>query len=309
MSSVFLPSVSIFGFCAFTSLCRAAEQTAIQIPIRVDTPEFAPKGSWPLSVSVPFPRGVLRSPDDAVLVDQTLTPLSCQKEVLATWTPKGDIKWLEVNFSWRSDQAYSVLVNSGLATPEAQRRLSVVRADQVITVNTAAMEAVIGPRGGLQINRRDGKTILNAPEGFLYFVANDGSEFRASGPAAETEVVVESEGPTTAIVRLEGWYVDAEGEQCARQITRLQFFAAQPVIKIIHTFVITEDTNHVWFKDIGLQFPFELEGPITAVLDKSHQFTSDAVTAELKEGEQASVFQEVYKHHGEEAARGVTGVM
>ena len=37
---------------AFTPLCRATEQAAIQIPIRVDAPEFAPKGSWPLSVSV-----------------------------------------------------------------------------------------------------------------------------------------------------------------------------------------------------------------------------------------------------------------
>lgn len=294
---------------AVTSLCRAAEQTAIQIPIRVDVPEFAPKCSWPLSVSIPLPRGVLKSPDDAVLVDQAFRPLACQKEVLATWTPKGDVKWLEVNFSWRSDTAYSILVNSGLATPEAQRRVSVVRADQVITVNTAAIEAVIGPRSRLKINGHDGKTLLNAPEGFLYFVANDGREFRASGSAAETEVVVESEGPTTAIVRLEGWYVDAEGEKCARQITRLQFFAGQPVMKIIHTFVITEDTNHVWFKDIGLQFPFELEGPITAVLDKSHQFTSDVVTVELKEGEEASVFQEVYKHHGEEEARGVTGMI
>ncbi|MBI4028250.1 MAG: hypothetical protein HY360_24910 [Verrucomicrobia bacterium] len=175
-------------------------------------------------------------------------------------------------------------------------------------IDTGALKATLTKDGSLRLNV-DGSDVVEAPHGFLYFSAHDGREFRAAGAAAETEILVESKGPEEAVVRAEGWYVDAAGQKCGRQITRLHFFRGQPNIKIVHTFVITDDTNKVWFRDIGLQFPLRLKGQVSAVLDKSHQFNAEVFATPLAKGEAASLFQEMYKHHGVETTRGVVGMI
>lgn len=291
-----------------TGICAGQETGQIRIPINLDIPGFVPESAWPMSVSIPLPAGKVSAAEDVVLVDEDGQLIACQKEVLATWTPDGDIKWLEMNFSWEPNKTYSALLHSGKVTPRSSGAIEVTRKGGAVELDMGQMEATVTSEGALQI-KIGSKIILDAPDGFIYFVDNNGKEFRSAGADAQIEMIVETEGPQTTTVRLEGWYVDGQGQKSARQITRLQFFRGQSLVKIIHTFVITEDTNNRWFGDIGLEFPLKLDGPITGIADKSYLFDGEAVTTPIAAGQAMSLFQEVYKHHGEEAMRGVVGIV
>src|SRR5262245_20372885 len=51
----------------------------------------------PLTVGVPFPRGMLRAPEAVALLDWQQRPQPVQAECLARW-PDGSVKWLLLDF-------------------------------------------------------------------------------------------------------------------------------------------------------------------------------------------------------------------
>ena len=73
----------------------------------------------------------------------------------------------------------------------------------------------------------------------------------ASASADGEKMEIERAGPVAACVRFEGFYTTADGANLARHITRVEAFAGQPFARVTHTLVLTNDTNEVWFKEIG----------------------------------------------------------
>jgi hypothetical protein len=69
-------------------------------------------------------------------------------------------------------------------------------------------------------------------------------------------VTVEDEGTLRATVKIAGWHTSEAGERMGKFILRLAAFRGLPFIRAYHTFIITDDSDKVRYRDIGWSLPF-----------------------------------------------------
>ncbi len=103
------------------------------------------------------------------------------------------------------------------------------------------------------------KIMHNSGRG-AYVVDQQGRRARLGGPLSEMQSSFKVGGPQWTVLRREGWYVADDGQRIARGIVWLHFFGGSPFVKLVHRLVLTEDTNRIWFKDIGIEFQTAFAG-------------------------------------------------
>lgn len=225
-----------------------------RVPLTVDVPEgFDPTAPWPVAFGVPFPAGILWDLNHVRLVDKDGKEIPHQKEIAARWAPEGAIKWVRFETSVSGAQGCQMEIQP--STPPAPAMPVQVKADNdQVTLTIGAVQYLLGkgPSPVVEV-RRDGKPIATSKNARGLYVIDQTGRAGTASPEGET-LKVESSGPVAACVRLEGDYRDLAGKPMARHITRLEAFAGQPFLKITHTLVLTQDSNEVWFKDIGWEF-------------------------------------------------------
>ena len=234
--------------------CERPFKPGEKVPIRLDLPKgVRAVTGWPVTFGLPFPAGAVWEPVRVRFVDQQGREVPAQTEVTGRWARRGAVKWLRVD----------ALVSSArgcfaeMSPPAAARpgpRLTLRESGGAVTVDTGAATYLLGPGPSpIREVRRQGRRVAwsDGARG-LYLIDRKGRLGRAS---AEGETVtVEARGPVAACVRFEGWYRSEDGKPMARHITRVQAYAGQPFARVTHTLVITEDTNKLWFKDVGWEF-------------------------------------------------------
>ncbi|HNS32091.1 MAG TPA: hypothetical protein PKN36_03850 [bacterium] len=226
-----------------------------RIPVKIDIPEGAENlENYPVRFGVPLPRGAVWGLEGLKVVDLQGRELPSQLEAAGRWAEEGSVKWMWIDtlVSGKNNIYLEAGERTGASSPATP--VSVEAAGEVFTVRTGAAQFVVGKDGSLVKEvRYRGKTA--AKEGTsrgLYLIDQKGRLAVASGKDAD--IRVESPGPVSAVIRIEGFYRTPEGEELARHITRLHFFAGRAGVEAVHTLVITRDTNEVWFKDIGWEF-------------------------------------------------------
>ncbi|MDF1752015.1 MAG: hypothetical protein P1U89_04475 [Verrucomicrobiales bacterium] len=221
-----------------------------QIPIQLDIPNQV-NGSLPqaLSFGVPFAPGALWEAANLRLLDKAGRELLNQKEITARWAREGSIQW--VRFDTVAVPENGIFVEVATEVGEAKPGLTVVEADGQLVVDTGTADYRLrrGTSPIAQIEIEGNRVATDQGVKGLYITNQDGV---VASAAAEGETMdIESRGPVSACIRFEGDYRTAEGKRMARHITRLEFSAGQPDVQIQHTLVLTEDSNEVWFTDIG----------------------------------------------------------
>jgi len=238
----------------------AAEPTALfaegaRAKILLDMPEgLEPEASWPVSFGVPFPAGALWDARRVRLVNSKGEELPHQKEVTGRWGQDGAVKWLGLDALVNTaDEFCYVEAASPTEAAVPKTPLSLREQEDGLVIETGDYRYVLG-KGPSPIREiwMDDRRIANS-EGArgLYVIDQTGRVGTAS--AKGESMAVEARGPVAACVRFEGFYRDKDGKQMAKHITRVECFAGQPRAKVTHTLVITNDTNQVWFKDLGWQ--------------------------------------------------------
>ncbi|MBM3891486.1 MAG: hypothetical protein FJ388_20430, partial [Verrucomicrobia bacterium] len=245
---------------AFVS-ARAAEgalQVGQRIPIRLDVPKGASDAeAVPVTFGVPFAAGALWDASWLRLVNAAGRELPHQKEVTALWAKEGAIKWVRFDTLVVPKEGCFVEV---AATKPAASSTSIVRVTEQggkIFVDTGAASYVLGKGASPveEIRVGAGRVATGTGTRGLYVVDQNG---RVASASAEGEtMIVEARGPVAACVRFEGDYRTADGTRLARHITRLEFFAGQAAARVQHTLVLCEDSNKVWFNDIGWELAVE----------------------------------------------------
>ena len=206
---------------------------------------------YPVTLGVPFPAGALWDTDRVHVVNQAGKLLPQQKEVTGLWAPDGSIKWMRFDAIVTPEDGCFVECgqpNGDVAPPTP---LTVVEEGGKVIVDTGAARYVLA-KGASPIEEiwLNGKRVAgSAGVRGLYVVDQKGR--LAQTIAEEEDLRIESRGPVASCVRLEGWYATGDGERLARHITRVECFAGQAAAKVTHTFVLTQDTNEVWFRDVG----------------------------------------------------------
>jgi len=123
----------------------------------------------------------------------------------------------------------------------------------------------------------------------------------ANASADGEDVRIEADGPVAVCVRFEGFYRREDGQQVGRHTTRVELFAGQPIAKVTHTFTITNDTNEIWFKDIGWELAVTPGAAPEAVFGVSREDWRKSATQPLAGRKILSMLQDShYRHaHGE----------
>ena len=239
-----------------------------RISVAIDVPEGHLRDAvYPLTFGVPFPAGAVWDVGRLRLVDRDGNAIPSQSEVTGRWGPEGAVKWVRFDALVRPGAGLFVEVDpaapgsGGPPRPESKglpgsgaatfEPLVVTESGGDVVIDTGAARYVLG-KGPSPIKRIEmgGRTVATSDgtQG-LYVVDQRGRTGIAS--AEDESVVVEARGPVAASVRFEGFYRDNQGEPMARHITRIEAYAGQPWVKVIHTLILTNDTNRVWFRDIG----------------------------------------------------------
>ena len=225
-----------------------------KIPILLDPPAgVGALTAWPVSFGVPFAPGALWDTSSLRLVDKRGAELPAQKEVTGHWASEGSIKWVRFDALVNTGRGCFVEAAAPGKASVPSRPLRLERRGDEILVNTGVADYVLGPgKSPIKQVRVGDRTVATSDGARGLYVVDQAGRVAAASSEGES-VRVEARGPVAACVRFEGSYRYADGKQAARHITRVELFAGWPLAKVTHTFILTNDTNKLWFRDVGLE--------------------------------------------------------
>ncbi len=254
-------------FMSVTASLLFLNLSAQEVPLILKNPAGTENMSVPLTFGVPFSKGKVSANCSFTLKEANGTVLPLQTEVTGTWED-GSVKWLlcdsQAKLSGKADEKLALSYSRNGTRKTLQTSLSV--------------KEVSSPHPAYEVNagdtvfriRRDRFNLIDAvfsgeipilrnTEDSGLNIVNGKGKFFSSTFGAPDEVKLEENGPLRAVIRAEGWYYSADGEKFCRYIVRLHFFAGQPYVKILHTFIITEGIRGAKFRDISLRLSADIQ--------------------------------------------------
>jgi hypothetical protein len=242
-----------------------------RVPVWVHAqPELAGT-SWPISTGVPFSPGSLASPEHVRLLDPAGREVPCQTIVRSTWSPRGPVQWLGLDFVATlaaERQAYTLEYGPDVRAQKPAPALSIQEDERRITVDTGALRFSVDRRNFDFINEAavDGVAVLNPKPGSgLSLVDHEGRRYRAALDRT-AQVVVEEQGPVRVTIRATGWYVreGSDGSNTSVELptdrlglftVRLSAFAGSRFIKAAVSTTLTHDTDKVRLRELTVALP------------------------------------------------------
>lgn len=258
-----------------------------RIPLKIDN--FAPvEGPWPVTLGVPFAKETLWDEDAVRVVDANGREVPLQTKVSATWTDGGSIKWLlfdfEADLTPSKPNHHSLEYGRDVERTRIAEPIRTVETAEEILVDSGVLKIAVSKLHGSVIEAawldadRDGiyepsERVIRPKSGQgAYFVTQTGEQFRSTAKDADYSAVVETAGPQRTVIRTRGWYQNEKGERACYFIHRLYVYRGRPEVRLFTTWVITVDTDRMWFRDIGLRLPLQLKRRQTATLGPDIRF-------------------------------------
>ena len=222
------------------------------IPLTVNDPSVGA----PITMGIPFPQGVLESPDHVRVLDKSGNEIPSQVTLVNTWEPLDySVKWIWIFFFTDGSTEYSLEYGEEIRrAPIRGPKIKIKngqRSGQATYVNTGPMQFVIGKRGGGFINHvlldKEGNGIDNqdtiaknttARGSFLDLLDDIGVD--SSHAIIHRSFREKGSGPLHAIIRLEGEYIYKRPDnRNSPFIIRIHAYAGRSYIKVYHTMTYT----------------------------------------------------------------------
>ena len=229
-----------------------SQDTVARIPIRVERPA---EGA-PLTFGIPFPKGVLHSPDQVRVLTVDGREIPSQITEVSTWEPAdASIKWAWVFFFAEDTDRYVVEYGDRVRRGAPTGIRMVVRNSQrengMVEVTTGPLRFTVRKgQGGFLSNVAldvdddgldEADVIADSVDGrgsFLDLLDDAGID--ASRAFVTRTVVEKGSGPMHSIVRVEGEYrYSRPDNNSAPFVTRIHAYAGQSYVRVQHTFVYT----------------------------------------------------------------------
>ena len=242
-----------------------------RVPVWVHAqPELAGT-AWPISTGVPFSPGSLASPDHVRLLDPSGREVPCQTIVRSTWSPRGPVQWLGVDFVptlAANRQAYTLEYGPDVRSQKPEAVLRLQEDERRITVDTGPLRFSVDRRNFDFINEAvvDGKVVVKpTPGSGLSLVDHEGNRYRAALDS-QAQVVIEEQGPVRVTIRATGWYVREGSDGAITSVelptdrlglftVRLSAFAGSRLIKAAISTTLTHDTDKVRLRELTVALP------------------------------------------------------
>jgi len=303
-----LPHSLLLAFVASFAHSLVAEE--LKVPIHLNKPDRLQARSWPVTFGVPFKRGEFRDVSQFTVVDASGKPVPCEIIKTGDWED-GSLRWATVDFNARLDGSYFLVRG---ARAEAKDDIALQETADTIAVETGGARYQFRRGAGcfesvhLDANA-DGKFAVDE-----LFVSKAGDAFYVVDSKGQRSILhakslkIEHPGKRHAVIRIEGDYVFLPGVtaitpernavRTAAGVVYYHFYAGRPWVRISHKLIVTENTNELWFRDIGIDLPVALEGPATVSFNKLHRDHHATVSQKLSRSGRAWMAQKDFPHFG-----------
>jgi len=210
----------------------------------------------PITLGVPFPQGVLMSPDHVRLLDDNGKEIPCQTTQVTSWEPLDySVKWMWVFFFATDDENYTLEYGPDvIKAPIIGDRIKIKngqRGGQTSMVDTGPLRFSISKRGGgfidnvlLDVDNNgfdDRDTIVKnefARGSFLDLLDDLGVD--SSKAVIHRSFRERGSGPLHAILRLEGEYTyNRSDNRESPFIIRIHVYAGKSYVRVYHTMTYT----------------------------------------------------------------------
>ena len=239
------------------------------IPILVQ-PNAKAAGSRPLTCGVPIPRGVMLTDKKIRLLRPDGREASLQSKVTARWSPRGYVKWILIDFPGRVDSnkvtQYTLEYGPDVKRGRPAKPVTLTRANGQITVNTGPLEFTVKERGFsfLESAKLTGEELISGSR--LTLTDEHGTVYQASNDL-NSEVTIEEAGPLRVVLAAKGWFVDKK-KKVGRYVVRIHAYRGQRHVRVFHTFIITEETKKLRYRNIALESTLTQKGKMIFGLEK-----------------------------------------
>ena len=214
----------------------------------------------PVTWGVPLPRNAVASARQLQLVDGSGKGVPCQFDPVATWDHGKSLQWVLLSFTVDPAKAgaYRLRYGAGVSAEPAPAGLKVTKTAGGYAVDTGALRFTLSEATGFLDGawlKRGGKEVPVVGRGGGSYLVAAGGKYQGQFGPGPAEIRVSRQGPLSAVFRCEGWHVNAAGLRLCKYIVRLTASAGSPVLKVQHTFLMTEPSGDATFADIGLRVP------------------------------------------------------
>lgn len=214
----------------------------------------------PVTLGIPFPKGVLQSPDHVRVVDTTGAEVPAQVTEVTSWEPADpSVKWVWVFFFAGDGPQYRLEYGPAVRRTRPAQPLESInnpRAAGLAELTTGPMRIVVrqGDTGFLTSVQLDldGNGFTDADEiaagpaarGSFADVLDD----RGLDPSKATILRTTLErgtGPLHAVLRVDGEYrYGRDDNETSPFVTRIHTYAGRTYIRVLHTWVYTGTPDH-----------------------------------------------------------------
>ncbi len=286
---------------------------AERIDLVIDEPFADRSVVWPITTGVPFPRGKLSSAEHCRLIDEQGREQLLQTRAAATWdAERKSVRWLTIDFIAEPGRKYALEFGQDVARqPQSGSPLkfSMGNSPRISTGPLRVEFSSNGPRVIAAIEadlNGDGNfagdelVAAGAANGEHYYLDQSGQRFSSAADGAARQVVVESDGPVRACVRVDGFYTGPNGERIAKYRTRYHFFAGLPLVKVIDELGFVGSTKQTRFADIGFSLDLKVKTAGRRVtVDASGEAGNQPLDVPWQADTQSvASFQKTFRHYG-----------
>ena len=203
------------------------------VPIIIEEYAGIDRTNEPVTVGIPFPKGLLTDASVLSLIDPEQGHLPLQKQVLATW-PDNSPKWVLLDFqvSAKARTTKKLQLNWGESEifSDNQVSISTEEGKEYFVVDTGV--------GAFSINTKifkpfeqvviDGNEILDSIKTKTLLTDEVGTEYE---PFIDN-MFFETKGPLRSTLKVEGEFRHPNKSAFASFFSRINFFANSPIIKM-----------------------------------------------------------------------------
>jgi hypothetical protein len=241
----------------------AAGAQAAPASVTVNWVGDAPPVTTGVSWGVPWPQGAVQKNQAFALAGPDGKTLPLQTWPLAYW-PDGSLKFS--GFATVAQAAGPYVISAAQAPASPAAAVSVKNGAGFIDVATGASTVRVGTRGTdlIQSISVDGREV--AKYGRLVGLVQQGPDPEEGAMPARLpfaskidKVTVEQSGPVRIVLKVEGKHKLAKGgREWLPFSLRLYFYAGDPAIRVVHTFIYDGDQQKDFIRGLGIRFSVPL---------------------------------------------------
>ncbi|MHC4873043.1 MAG: exo-rhamnogalacturonan lyase family protein [Planctomycetota bacterium] len=245
----------------------APEFPAKGININIHSQDHIPDTSWPFTTGVPIPKATILTTDNLQLYENG-KPVPAQFIVRSTWSPKGYIKWVGLDFiaQYKNGKAAEYILKlEKNAVEKKDSDLKYTETDTEIAIQNSIYKCLfkkqefsgiasawLDKNGDKDFSENE-KIITEGRGGFI----SDNKGRHYATDSGVSEVSITEAGPVSILLTAKGSYGNTEKE-LGRYIIRMRFYKDLPYINVTHRMINTIHDQYTDQKltDVGFEiFP------------------------------------------------------